>query len=1533
MRFKLLFFLYLLTFPRELGSKSFSQVANDYGTVGNAQKAAKLGSDVYNDPAGTVVNGVKQVARNNVPGADTFITGFEELSEGKFPTEGGKKFVDLAPPGMLPPGFKTGIKAGIGFVGDLLNGESFFKAAGKAIGEFVNPVKLVNNVVNEVVGPIGKAVSGVFSFFGGLFGGLFGGGAPDIPAILDPVVQGKAAFDKVMSGDTAGALETLKNFGGTAEEYKKVVDKFEEAQDAAEKMNKFQNQLADLMPQVEEITEKVTSLVDMDDDDITDQLKNLDLFGDKINAAKDWADKFKAKLPNGLNKLLKDVASAENLLKAGESALGFALPDGLNGFLQDPFGPNGPYGPKGLYGIKGMYGPDGFYGPKSSIGPFGPNGLFGPSGPNGLNGAFGPNGALSPAGLLKNGVQKLAPKLPFLYNPATAKLLENTPFGPKGTHGLNGLFGPNGPYGPFGPFGPNGPFGANGPFGPNSKKGKTPGSEIKELVEKFMNKIDKPDCRTEFQEVIRKYKNKITDLLKTNVPEALKKLFGDKFDKLKKAVDKAKNLIKKLDELKDKIPKIPDPNPVKKVEELLRRIQKHKKRNQNPFHRQKPPKRKVNGTTSTTTQQPQIMPYPQQALQNVRDAVKKIRTCLELPPNPGKDVFTAIKQLPGQFQSVFDPISGMADTMQQMQATPDIPGQLSNMHSIIDKISAVPKGGDFNFLKTDNQFHNAKKFVTGMKMPFDNLQQPPEVVNIFNVVGNSGPAVGSVSNFFNSIKIGGDGCKKKDLKPATEILDDIVDLADNIDEVKKNKDMDKLFKLWEDAKEFGKKMKEYEKAYKEFFDEIQESKPDRQLLKQVKHMEPLLEKSITGIENLKDLNQINELRTEVQTILKSEKVITEVIKYVKDPTQRVVLDIVWKDFRKTARNLTRISRKIKKLETILSEMTEKTVINQTELLESNETIEIKEFLYVYIKAAEMNFTESVDLRSYVESLRNLDNTTRSRRDVREVYESLEKVYEATSSINWNRIHYEFLEMPGVIMQTKGEFQAMKVDEEEDNWWLIYLIIGIICSLACSSCCFLAFLFYKRPIDDEEPPYVCTDPRYSYVQMQDARLEMNHMDSRGRTELYQAVLDKKWYKVRDLIENGALVDATCGPYLRTALFELVLEKDVEHGKELLDAGAFILQPDVSGKYPEQWADANGFMLLFDQYSKENSRQRVITPNLPRPYEILVVNGDYLPRKERKKLPKKIRKKITWGYKPGMDLDKFTHIVIPQKYAKKENTLALTDDDFFIWKCVASLSNIMPESWIDAILRSPTYIEDDHAHMLIHMDYAGNEHEEALLKLKTDLHMGRPKFLTNAKVTILATKDPKETENKKEWEEIIKSFGAEISSKPVADNENTLLPYNSLYPYRKADKKVQNSCWILKYDDSRIENIWKSDPEKYTVAPFRFVLECIARYQILPIDNTVVPLVGSRSAESKSKETLNDDRSDKGVTESKSKETATASKEAASKETASKEIATSKETASRETASKENASKENASKETVSKEMATPSKEPIIRSVRL
>ncbi|EGT35798.1 hypothetical protein CAEBREN_09897 [Caenorhabditis brenneri] len=1466
MRFKLIFLLYLATFPTRTAS-DFAKTAKDHANVANVQKGASIAQDAYNDPVGAAAGAGYRAAKNafkkHTPIAGPVFSIGEDIAAGKFPIEGTKQIVDSMPPG-LPPLAKTGIKAGLDLLGGIANGENVFKVLGNVIKEYANPVNVLKNVASEVLGPVAKIASGFFGFLGS----IFGGGGPSIPDSLDPIKQSKAAFEKVLSGDVAGAFDTIKNFAGSREDKEKLVEAFNEKVDIENAKTILENKKSGL-PAVEETVKKLKPLLDMDEDDILNKLNPLDklsdLLGDGLNGL---GKKMGIELPAGLDKLRKDLLNAENLLKAGQSALGIDLPFGMNGFLSDPYRDDGPYGKKGMYGINGVYGPDGIYGPNSKIGPFGPNGLFGPNGPNGLNGPFGPNGAFNPMGLLNKGLQQVAPKLTFLHNPITAKLLENTPFGSKGSHGLNGLFGPNGPYGPFGDFGPTGPFGPKGPFGPNGDN-----SPIKEWIEKFQNKIPKPNCKLEIQDVIRKFKDKLTELLKNEMPEPLKKLFGDKFDKLKKALDKGKDFLKKLDELKDKIPKIPEPNPIKKVKDMYEKVRKFKKGTKKPL---KPkytlPPVKPNAT-STTTVPPEGMDLPGL----VKDDVDKVLTCLEMPPNPGQAAFDTVKSLPQGFESIFTPFSGMADTMHQIHNRKDIKGGLSGFNDILGKIDQV-KDGNYDFLKKDKQFHDTRKFVGSLEMSFDKLRQPPSFLSEIGLLGGSGPAISSMTDYFDGIKIGSDLCDKETLEDPIERIKNAVDVADAVDEVKKDKTIDKVKKIYDEVKEFVKKAKEVEKAYELFIDDVNESEEDKEIFKGLHHMEPLLEKTINGIENFEGLNQIREIRNEVETVIKSEKTIQEVIKYVKDPTERVILDIVWKDFRKTAQNLTIIQNKIDKLERILAEVNETNILNQKEVSNYNESSEVKEFIYVYIKAAEMNFTESVDLQSYKESLKLLDNSTRERREVKEIYDSFEKVYEATSSINWNRIHLEFQEMPEAIIQSKGEYQAMtKKYEEEDNWWLIWLLIGITSSIACSSCLLILFFFWWRRRQEEEKPYVCVDWKYSYVQMQDARLEMNKMDSNGRTDLYNAVLDKKWYKVQDLIENGALVDATCGTFLRTALFELVLMKDVDHAKEFLDAGAYILQPDVSGNYPEQWSDENGFHLLFDEYSKEDQRRRVIPPNAPRPYEILVVNGDYLPRKERKKLPKRIRKKITWGYKPGMDLDKFTHIVVPPKYTKKENTLTLDEEDLFIWKCVASLSNIMPESWIDAILRSDTYIEDDHVHMLIHMEYADNEHEEALLKLKTDLHMGRPKFLTNTKITVLETKDKKKAEKKKEWEEILKAFGAEITAKPVMDTEKTLLPYNSLYPYRDPNKKVQNSCWILKYEDSKIKPAWRADPEKCTLAPFRFVLECIARYQILPFDNQVVPLSEENSPDGSDKTGKTGSTMKSKETASKSRETATGSKE--------------------------------------------------------
>ncbi|CAS00479.1 Protein CBG25693 [Caenorhabditis briggsae] len=242
------------------------------------------------------------------------------------------------------------------------------------------------------------------------------------------------------------------------------------------KNHNFMNKIKE-MPIVEEVVEKLDPILNFDDDDMLDKLNPLDKFSDKL---KDWKNKLKPKLPPGLQKLWDDVKRGEDLMKKAEGLLGFSLPGGLNGFLNDPYGSNEPYGPKELYGINGKYGPDGFFGPNSQIGPYGPK--------------------------------------------------ENTPFGSKGTHGLNGIFGP---------------------------------SKIK--------------CQETIQEVYGKFKEKFVDLLKDNIPVKLKDLFGGKLDKLKKTLNKAKDLFKAIDDAVEKIQELPKSDPEKKAKELFRKTRKVKR--------------------------------------------------------------------------------------------------------------------------------------------------------------------------------------------------------------------------------------------------------------------------------------------------------------------------------------------------------------------------------------------------------------------------------------------------------------------------------------------------------------------------------------------------------------------------------------------------------------------------------------------------------------------------------------------------------------------------------------------------------------------------------------------------------------------------------------------------------------------------------------------------------------------------------------------------------------------------------------------
>ena len=58
-------------------------------------------------------------------------------------------------------------------------------------------------------------------------------------------------------------------------------------------------------------------------------------------------------------------------------------------------------------------------------------------------------------------------------------------------------------------------------------------------------------------------------------------------------------------------------------------------------------------------------------------------------------------------------------------------------------------------------------------------------------------------------------------------------------------------------------------------------------------------------------------------------------------------------------------------------------------------------------------------------------------------------------------------------------------------------------------------------------------------------------------------------------------------------------------------------------------------------------------------------------KKKKLPKRIKNHITWGYNEDMDLDSFSHIVLPNEYVKKDVTLLLDEKDFLTFQLLGWL----------------------------------------------------------------------------------------------------------------------------------------------------------------------------------------------------------------------------------------------------------------------
>ncbi|CAL2034015.1 unnamed protein product [Caenorhabditis brenneri] len=613
----------------------------------------------------------------------------------------------------------------------------------------------------------------------------------------------------------------------------------------------------------------------------------------------------------------------------------------------------------------------------------------------------------------------------------------------------------------------------------------------------------------------------------------------------------------------------------------------------------------------------------------------------------------------------------------------------------------------------------------------------------------------------------------------------------------------------------------------------------------------------SSFRSLEVMEEIHRSDKAIETILKRGEIAKK--KVESDPELTKKFGDVWKGFDGLKATLTTLQAGIKK------------ALAKIPLTGDGGSFEEIRQVYTSISTSPIT-TTPIQLQDYRRSLMEFPDSG-SWKDLEEAFAKLERPV----STDFKLSYAGFSKMPQVLKSLEDElekfFQSQGNDKKggrKPTFWEangLYFFIGGGVLLLLIMAAIGGFLYWCMCVRDpdrnkklEDDKLYDPDDRaytyWTYLQLQDSRLPMNKRDKDGNTPIFNALARRDWEAVHQYLEAGVILDATCnGSQHRTMLYELVLMKEPKWCKRLFEAGADKEITDATGDSADIWADDLGQADLFNEYhalwKKGNQPWRTL-PSIPRPWNILVFDNKQFPKRKRRKLPLRIKRNTKWGYKPGMDLNEFTHIIVPDNMEYDENTLKMSDDNLMTFKLLGCAANLVSVDWFYRLTDYPKdakkYMDEDYDCYLLNTHYNGQTHKDAAYNLKTRIHRMLPPLLSEVKIRFLPTKDKKALKEQAEWKEIITLFGGTCPDKMTGDTYWEAGPYWSMeWDYVHEYRDRQNKPWILYYPDSdTTKREWQKErvegkTGRWTVAPFRFLPECLARNFLLGMAQKIVPVV--------------------------------------------------------------------------------------------